>query len=227
MNIFKTKMKNPKIGFICVVVLAISIVSLLIAYLVKPEEWSWSSLFLNLAIALFQLFLALLIVNIYVSNKDRQKINLAVLIEVDDVIAKFHDHFVQLMVQKFGEKQFLSIMKELSSSQFNMNLLPEDIRGKMYDAIKKEMDVLMVEGRNCVDQISQTAKTGAFSNIPEVLSYGLLAQKKFDQIVNLRMQNLHDSNEIIKSFLMFDWSLHIMRFKLSEQGGLNVDKKSN
>lgn len=225
MNILAIKLKNSKIGIICIAVISISIISFSLAYFINPKEWSWASLLLNIGVALLQLFLALLIVNVYLSNTEKQKVNLAVLIEIDDAVSQFHNHFIDSMIKKFGQKNFLTLMEELSTSNFKTTNLSEEIRNKIIDTIGKEYNSLLEEGYRCVGKIDQTIKTGIFSSIPDALSYATVARKKMDTIVGLNIKNPNDHISLIENFFAFDWAMHLMRMELAKRGGIDVEVK--
>lgn len=81
--------KKPQYVIICLVVLAFILISFGLAYFLKPEEWSWSNMFLNLAVSLLQLLLAIIIVNIYISKREKQNEELKINEEKLGIMDKF------------------------------------------------------------------------------------------------------------------------------------------
>lgn len=217
--------KTSKTTIICGIVFFFCFLSFILAYFVKPENWSWSNLFLNIAVALFQLLLAIIIVNIFMSTIDKRRMNAAGLIVVNGGILLFHNHIMELMIKKFGKLVFFDFLREIKSYGFNPDFLSEEKITQYIDAIKDDFLYLMEEAFDCSDRISQTAETGAFSGNPECLMYSLMTIKLFGTLSSLDINNPEHYKLILKNLMNYYYVLYLIRDNLLKQAGIRDDEE--
>ena len=201
MKNFKTIMKYSKTTIICLVVFTSSIISFVISYYIDPHEWSWISLFFNLAIALFQLFLALIIVNVYLFNTNKRELYEAIFEVVKRDMSLYQNHIIDLLRHKFGKENFDKIIQKFTS-KYDITYLSEDDRIKIIEAIKDDFSSLIEEALTCADSISQTARSGLVSSNPKFLKYDYYAFKAAKNLARLNIDNNLDIDDIVHNILL-------------------------
>lgn len=207
--------KTTKTRIICVATAVFSLVFVFIAYSIKPKDFSWSDLFSNLGIALFQLFLAVLIVNVYFSVEDKKEINRAVFESIKIEIYPFYNRFILLMRKEFGEMGFNKVIAKFTSN-YELNDIYEE-KERVITAIKNEFNTLREEALTCTSQLSRIAETGMVVNNPDFLKYTTYAKRCVNQLKVLDIDNHDNYDEIIKNFLilicMIEFILNDLKIK--------------
>lgn len=209
-------LKNTsKIRIICITTAILSFVFGLIAYLIKPVEFSWSNLFFNLAISLFQLFLALLIVNVYFSSEDKKELNRAVFESIKVEVFPFYNHMIQLLRHEFGEKGLNKVIEKFTSNYELYDIYEE--KGRVLAAITNDFNTLREEAQTCTTQLSRIAETGMVINYPDFLKYSNYAKRCMNQLMELDINNSKHHDEIVKNTLVLLCMLEIILNEINIQ----------
>lgn len=106
---------SSKVERITMAILISCLVLGVLAYFITPSEWSWTNLFLSLSVALFQLFLGIWIVNIYLENQEKDGIYRASFNFVNQEIITFHNHLKRLLSREFGYNGYRRLNDEFDS----------------------------------------------------------------------------------------------------------------
>lgn len=107
---------------------------LIVAYFI--EDKYFQGLLVGLSCSFFQLFLGLLIVNIYLDRKSRKGAIHSILVLSNYNIGKFHNRFLELLWTKFGQNELGNLIDEYIQGDGRPEIIPPEKREKIYGVIK-------------------------------------------------------------------------------------------
>lgn len=222
MDKFIVLFKESRIKVISWGILFFSLLSFILSYLIMPEQWSWSGLFLNVAISLLQLFFAIVIVNLYLSGEEMKRKNAVALIAVEKPIDIFHSIIGQILSQRYNDNNLKYIYNHLLKGHFDE--LSEDIRNDISTTICNNIEDLSKRAKDCYDIIVEIANYGTFVFNPTCLSLCIDVKNCYDDFVNERINNPNNYNKLAKMLLVFFVTIVSLKMELTKGAKLNNKK---
>lgn len=190
-----------------------------LSYLVEPNDWTWSNLLLSLSVALFQLFLGLVIVNIYIKNTENRGLNAACLGIIGEGIALFHNHLLRVVINRFGREGYKKLVKEYHDNKRDANNIAEEKILYYIETIKSDYQSLLQEMDVCSGTLLQTSITGAFNGNPNHLTFALEAIRQNSIIKELDITNPNDYRKIFSCLENFDGLTQLLIHKVHQGTG--------
>lgn len=207
---------SPKVAFVCgSIFLACFVLIFLTIYFNKPEEWSWSALSSSLLVALFQLFLSILIVNGYLSNLERKDYFKTGLDLFSQDIIKFHNHFRGLLTYKFGYKGYEELKRDFISYDNDSEKMSDTQIADFIEAIKIDYNKLQEEMGNCISQFKLIIS--AFNHNTSVWTRLVSATSKAEKATKLKIHKTADYRKIFAMFVGFDYDVFEILRLISEE----------
>ncbi len=154
---------------ICVVFALFSGAGFVVSYHI--DNIYWQTLILNMSSALIQLVLGMVIVNLYLDKDSKKRVATAFLSSAGNRIAAYHNMFLELLWNEFGQKRWGEILDSYIESEcMPMSISAED-QQKFYTVIKDNYDdikhVLYLAG----EQADEMSKTGLLNFDENIHSY--------------------------------------------------------
>lgn len=199
---------SSKVEKISVAIFISCLVLGILAYLITPSGWSWTNLLLSLSVALFQLFLGILIVNIYLENREKDGIFRASFNFINQEIITFHNHLKRLLSREFGYNGYRRLNEEFESYDKESKKMSDHDIYQYILAISKdnyELKKLYKEMDECVrlfdEIISITTHVDKNAAITECV---LSAKKLYTQFKSLDIKKESDHRLLFEVLEKFD-----------------------
>lgn len=213
-------MKTKKIITNAAVITAIvGLISFLSCYLIDTASWSWPNLLLSLGVALLQLALGFILVNVFFEKKkeeeeqmrveekrlreeeEKQRIKKATSIVLCNSVAKFITEFSMTILNNFKWSEYVDKVKNKIIKNLNVDEIDSETIEKYIDAIKENYTVLFNDMNTCLQQINIIVSTGILNEDNELLTQYLAANKFWNSLNN---NSIDDSNNYRKIVLDFE-----------------------
>ena len=204
----------------------------ILSYLISPSDWSWGNLLMSISVALFQLFLGILLVNIYIAKSEKKE--LAEITEsekivqarqclsvIHDSIAAYHGRYLELLKGKFDLNELQAILKEFIDKGFNPDVVSEESINKFTEAIKPEYGELLKEVSICLDSLKRASSCGLFgSNAQDLYQYSICLHAG-NELLGLKSVKSKNRKDIFEKAVKFDLYTQNLRRRVIDKGDLS------
>lgn len=174
----------------------------------------WQSLLISFSVALIQLVLGMLIVNLYLDQENKKSVATAILYSSEKSIADYHNTFLEFLWEEFGQKRW----GEIVSMYFEGNGAPEAIaledRNKAFNVIKNHYEEIRRLLSSAAEQVEEMSKSGILTFDAGIHSHAWAAKESAKDFLKIDI-NTPDVN-ITKVFEhCIDFDLHSQRLRMS------------
>ena len=204
----------------------------ILSYLISPSDWSWGNLLMSISVALFQLFLGILLVNIYIAKSEKKE--LADITEsekkvrarqclsvIHESIAAYHGRYLELLKGKFDLNELQAVLKEFVDKDCNPDVVSEESINKFIGAIKPEYGELLKEVSICLKSLKVASSCGLFgSNTQDLYQYNICVQTG-NELLNLKSIKSNNHKDIFEKAMKFDLFTQDLRRRVIVNGDLS------
>lgn len=199
--------------FICVFFAVLGVGGLITSYYVLSPFWQ--SCLVSFSIALIQLVLGMIIINIYLDNKSKKSVANAILYSSEQLIADYHNKFLEFLWKEFGQKKW----EEIINTYVDGNGAPEKIafqdQNKVFTVIKTNYEEIINLLLLAAKQVEEVSKSGILTFDADMHSHAWAAKDAARKFLEIDI-NKSDINitKVFEYCVDFDIYTQLLRMDL-------------
>ena len=216
-------MKTKKsIRIIAWILICLSLITGGLSYLFWPTDWSWPNFFLSISVALFQLFLGILLVNIYITESEKKVRARQCLSLIHDSIAAYHGRYLKLLRTRFkSDVELQEVLEAFMKNDCNPDVVSDESIKEFIEAIRPEYSELLKEVSLCVDKLNMASSSGLFgSNAQDLYQYNICVRAG-NELLKLKSIEPNNHKDIFEKAVKFDLYTQYLRRQVIINGDLS------
>lgn len=173
------------------------------------------TLSLSISVSLLQLVLGIVIVNLYIDKKSKRNIARAFLGPADRCIATYHNTFLDVIDEEFGQKQWREIITEYVIGNGDPSIIALNERKRVFDVVKNNYETIKTLLYNSGEQMSEMTKSGILTFDDLLHSHAWAAKETARRFLKIDI-NAEDVNvtDVFECCVDFDIHTQIVRARL-------------
>lgn len=173
------------------------------------------TLSLSISVSLLQLVLGIVIVNLYIDKKSKSNIARAFLVPADRCIATYHNTFLDVIGEEFGQKQWREIITEYLIGNGDPSIIALNERKRVFDVVKNNYEKIKALLYNSGEQMSEMTKSGILTFDDQLHSHAWAAKETARRFLKIDI-NAEDVNvtDVFECCVDFDIHTQIVRARL-------------
>lgn len=173
------------------------------------------TLSLSISVSLLQLVLGIVIVNLYIDKKSKRNIARAFLGPADRYIATYHNTFLDVIDEEFGQKQWREIITEYLIGNGDPSIIALNERKRVFDVVKNNYETIKILLYNSGEQMSEMTKSGILTFDDQLHSHAWAAKETARRFLKIDI-NAEDVNvtDVFECCVDFDIHTQIVRARL-------------
>lgn len=182
-----------------------------------------NNLLVGLAGNLFAVALGIVIVNQYLESSSRKRAVKALLTLSDQVIAEFHNHWMNICWAEFGRDKYGEIAAEYIRSNGKPEAIKEEVRHQIY-AIYKDDLVLQNYVRKLDEVLAEVSRLAGWSLDPSFLAECLRGRIAISRLFSTILDgSILAVNSVTEQILDIDLLANASRQMLIQMAGIKTE----
>lgn len=173
------------------------------------------ALLLSVSVALLQLVLGIVIVNLYIDRKSKKNIALSFLGAADKSIATYHNTFLEVIWAEFGQKKWQEILTEYIRNNGDSITIPTNEKQRVFNVVKNNYDNIRKLLFNSGEQMSEMSKSGILTFDDQLHSHAWAAKESARRFLRIDINAKDvDITEVFECCVDFDLHTQNVRARL-------------
>lgn len=173
------------------------------------------ALSMSISVALLQLVLGIVIVNLYIDRKSKKNIALSFLGAADKSIATYHNTFLEVIWAEFGQKKWQEIITEYIRNNGDSITIPTNEKQRVFNVVKNNYDNIRKLLFNSGEQMSEMSKSGILTFDDQLHSHAWAAKESARRFLRIDINAKDvDITEVFECCVDFDLHTQIVRARL-------------
>ena len=173
------------------------------------------TLSMSISVALLQLVLGIVIVNLYIDKKSKKNIARSFLAPADRCIATYHNTFLDVIDAEFGQKQWREIITEYWNGNGDPSIIALNERKRVYNVVKNNYETIKGLLYNSGEQMADMTRSGILTFDAQLHTHAWAAKESARRFLRIDINAKEvDITEVFECCVDFDLHTQIVRARL-------------